>query len=353
MSAGEIRTVLGDVAPGELGRTITHEHLLIGFGRWRGEGGTGPERDATADASAAEPLSWSNSYLARRNGHPENYVLDDLDVAIEEAQLFKDHGGGAIVDATNPDLTRQPEALKAIAEATGLHVVMGAGNYVNGHHPLDMDARTEEQIFDEIVSDVNEGADGTDIRSGVVGEIGSEYPMTANERKALRAAARASVATGAPLLIHPGRDPRAPAGTIEVVTEAGGDPERTIVGHIDRTLFERADMLELARSGCYLEWDLFGDESSYYSLSPVDMPNDATRIDHLRFLIAEGFGDRLLVAQDICRKTSLVRYGGPGYAHILRNVVPVMQRKGMSEDEIEAILVRNPARILAFAEPAP
>ena len=69
-------------------------------------------------------------------------------------------------------------------------------------------------------------------------------------------------------------------------------------------------------------------------------------------MIAEGLTDQLLVSQDICRKTSLVRYGGDGYAHILENVVPLMRRKGMSEDAIEAILERNPARILTMVEPS-
>jgi phosphotriesterase-related protein len=108
-------------------------------------------------------------------------------------------------------------------------------------------------------------------------------------------------------------------------------------------------MVELARTGCYLEFDLFGQESSYYPLAQIDMPNDATRVDHLRRLIDEGFGERLLIAHDICRKTSLVAYGGDGYAHILENVVPLMHRKGMTQPQIDAILLHNPARVLAMA----
>ena len=138
---------------------------------------------------------------------------------------------------------------------------------------------------------------------------------------------------------------------MRVVGEAGGRPERTIVGHLDRTLFSDESLLALAETGCYLEFDLFGQESSWYLHDEIDMPNDATRIDYLRKLIAEGHGERLLVAQDICRKTALRTYGGEGYAHILEDVVPVMRRKGMSEAEIDAIVVDNPARILALVEP--
>ncbi len=344
MTVGQVRTVRGDIEPAALGPTMTHEHLLIGFGRWRREAGALPPAPDL-------PITLANRGHIARHGGGTDHGLDDLDVAIEETRMYAAAGGGAMVDATNPDLARDPEALLAISEATGVHVVMGAGHYVNGHHPLDMDERSDEQLFAEIVADVTEGADGTSIRSGVIGEIGCEYPLHPSEEKTLRAATRASLATGAALLIHPGRDVRAPLDAMRVVGEAGGRPERTIVGHLDRTLFSDESLLALAETGCYLEFDLFGQESSWYLHDEIDMPNDATRIDYLRKLIAEGHGERLLVAQDICRKTALRTYGGEGYAHILEDVVPVMRRKGMSEAEIDAIVVDNPARILALVEP--
>ena len=355
MSAGTVRTVLGDVQPSSLGVTLTHEHLLITFERWRRERGLEPlMHPPSDDPRATQPISletvgWVRRYWA---SHPENSRLDDEDLAVRELRRFKDAGGGTVVDATNPDLKRDPQALVRISRATGVHIVMGAGHYVDSNHPLDMDARSEAQLMEEIIADVNEGCDGTTVKAGIIGEIGCSAPMTPNERKTLRAAARAQQATGAPLLIHPGRAVGAPLEAMRVVLEAGGDPQRTIMSHIDRTLFDPRDMLELAATGCYLEFDLFGQESSYYPLAPIDMPNDATRIDHLRRLIAEGFGEKLVIAQDICRRTSLVAYGGEGYAHILENVVPIMARKGMTAGEIQAILVRNPARVLAMAPAA-
>jgi phosphotriesterase-related protein len=79
------------------------------------------------------------------------------------------------------------------------------------------------------------------------------------------------------------------------------------------------------------------------------MPNDATRIGYLRGLMDAGFGDRLLVSQDICMKVHLTRYGGESYAHILENVIPMMDRSGFGKEEIRRICVENPARALAFA----
>jgi phosphotriesterase-related protein len=350
--AGMVQTVLGDVEAPALGITLTHEHLLITFDRWRREAGQpAAPREASDDPRAAQPITLETLGWVRRywSSHPENSLLEDEALAIRELQRFKDAGGGTIVDATNPDLKRDAAALARISRVTGVQIVMGAGHYVETSHPLDMDARSEEQITEAIVADVTHGCDGTSIRAGIIGEIGCSAPLTANERKSLRAAARAQRATGAALLVHPGRAVPAPLEAMAVVIEAGGDPERTIMSHIDRTLFTLPDMVALARTGCYLEFDLFGQESSYYPPAPVDMPNDATRIDHLRGLIAAGYGDRLLIAHDICRKTGLVAYGGDGYAHILENVLPVMRRKGMTDAQIDAILIDNPARVLALA----
>jgi phosphotriesterase-related protein len=355
MTVGMVRTVLGDVEPAALGVTHTHEHMLITFGRWRAAGESGQIGRVSDDPRARQPITLETSGWVRRYSasHPDNRLLDDESLAIDELRRFKVAGGGAIVDATNPDLKRDPEALVRISQATGVHIVMGSGHYVGDNHPLDMDDRDEEQLCAEIVEDITRGCDGTSIKAGIIGEIGCTAPMMQNERKMLRAAARAQRITGAALLIHPGRAVTAPLEAMQVAIEAGADPTRTIMSHLDRTLFDQRDMIALGRTGCYLEFDLFGQESSYYPLSPIDMPNDATRIDHLQRLIAEGFGDKLLIAHDICHKTNLVKYGGDGYAHILENVVPVMRRKGMREDEIDAILVHNPARVLPLVATAP
>ena len=118
----------------------------------------------------------------------------------------------------------------------------------------DMDRLTEDAIVEQIVRDVMEGVDGTVIRSGVIGEIGCSWPLAENERKVLRASVQAQRITGAPLLIHPGRDETAPLQIIEVLTEAGADLSRTIMGHLDRTVFLRGTLTQIAKTGCYMEW---------------------------------------------------------------------------------------------------
>jgi|TARA_Y100000310_G_scaffold312339_1_gene359548 phosphotriesterase-related protein len=352
MSAGKVRTVLGDVDPQTIGRTMMHEHLLIGFMRWRREAGT-LEWRGNPDPRAGEPITLANRYWVSFYGrHPDEYRLDDEETAIAEAERFKSAGGATIVDVSNPDLTRQAEALQRISRTTGLHVVMGCGRYVGSNHPLDMDQRSVDELTQELIRDVTEGADGTDIRSGIIGEIGTEYPISKNEERSLVAATEAQRETGAAISIHPGRNPRAPMEVMQILTQAGCDASRCVMGHLDRTLFSSEDLLELATTSCYLEFDLFGQESSYYAHAPIDMPNDAMRINYIRDLIEAGYGDKIVISQDICQKSNLTSYGGHGYAHILENVVPVMLRKGMTEEDIDRILIENPARILTLVDPA-
>ena len=198
--------------------------------------------------------------------------------------------------------------------------------------------------------DIRDGVGQSGVRAGVIGEVGCSWPLTPNERKVLRASGRAQRRTGAPLLIHPGRDEGAPFEIVEVLRDVDADLPRTIIGHIERTLIQRANMKKLAESGCILEFDLFGREHSYYKHSPsIDMINDAERLRLLAWLISEGHGRQLVLAQDTAAKTHLVRYGGCGYGHILQNIVPRMRLRGIREQDIHTMLVETPARVLAFA----
>jgi phosphotriesterase-related protein len=151
------------------------------------------------------------------------------------------------------------------------------------------------------------------------------------------------------LSIHPGRSEEAPFEVMRVVSEEGGDPERTVMCHIDRTFFDVDSMIRLAETGCYLEFDLFGQESSFYPLAPIDMPNDAVRVNYILELIHAGYLERILIAQDICAKHRLTRYGGEGYAYLLTCVLPLMRQKGMSDQAIDTIGRENPARVLTLA----
>ena len=342
---GLVQTVLGPVPPDNLGPTMTHEHLLIDFACM-----FNPPAEASQRSHAFEPLTLDNLGWVRYNwfSNQDNLLLLDEETAIAEATLYKRMGGGTIVDATTIGIGRDPLAVARIARVTGLHVVMGAGYYVDAVHPEGMNELTDADIAGRITEEIRHGVGDTGVKAGIIGEIGCTWPLTTNERKVLRAAAVAQRETGAAILIHPGRNEAAPREIVELLAEAGADMGRTIMGHLDRTISDFAVLMELARSGCYLEYDLFGMESSYYPLSNIDMPSDGQRLDVIKRLIAEGYGERVVIAHDICTKHRLVKYGGHGYGHILEHIVPRMRRKGFSAQDIHAILVENPARVLAF-----
>ncbi len=343
---GHIQTVLGPVPKSELGPTTTHEHIYSDFSFM-----LRPAQDSPSQKLADAPIALGNLGWIRRNyySNRSNLELMDLDAIIREVRAYGKVHGGAIVDATTGGIGRRPDALARISSETGVHIVMGAGFYVGAVHPADMDERSVGDLAREISSDITEGVDGTGIRAGIIGEVGCTWPLTENERKSLAAAAIAQRETGAAILIHPGRHPKAPAEIIDLLGNDGADISRMIMGHLDRTVFEFDDLRAIAGSGCYLEWDLFGNEGSYYPLAEIDMPSDAQRLDLIRGIADAGYCDRVVIGQDICTKHRLKEYGGHGYGHILENIVPKMRRKGFTEDEIRAITVENPATILALA----
>ena len=344
--SGLAHTVLGPVLPEVLGPTTTHEHLLIDFLCM-----FNPPTEASERFKAFEPVRLENLGWVRYDSfrNKDNLELLDEDTAISEALLFKRAGGGTIVDVTTIGIGRDPLALARISRATGLNIVMGAGYYVGAVHPADMDDKTDADIADEMVSEITSGVGDTGVKAGIIGELGCSWPLTENERKVLRAGARAQRETGSALLIHPGRNAAAPFEILDVLAEAGADIGRVVMGHLDRTFADVSALLELAERGSLLEYDLFGWENSYYPLSEMDIPNDAQRIGFIKRLVDEGYAQRIVIAQDVCFKHRLVKYGGHGYAYILENIVPRLREKGISQEDVDAILVGNPARILTFA----
>ena len=343
---GLVQTVLGPILPSELGSTTTHEHLYVDFSfMYR------PAQDSPSPELADAPITLENLGWIRRNyySNRSNLKLMDLVTTVEEVRKFSEVGGGAIVDATTTGIGRNPNALAQISRESGVHIIMGAGLYVEAAHPKDMDERTMEDLAREIIGDIDEGVEGSGVRAGIIGEIGCTWPLAPNERKSLSAAAIAQRETGAAILIHPGRHPDAPLEILELLANGGADLSRVIMGHLDRTVFDFQALQSIAASGCFLEWDLFGNEGSYYPLAEIDMPSDAQRLDFIKRIADAGYSDRIVIGQDIFTKHRLLKYGGHGYGHILENIVPKMRRKGFSEDAIRAITVGNPARILAFA----
>ncbi|HKY88887.1 MAG TPA: hypothetical protein VJ141_02835 [Candidatus Limnocylindrales bacterium] len=344
--SGSAQTVLGPIASDAMGVTLPHEHLFIDFKVMFVEPTEGSEKGLAYQPVTLENLGWVRHNF---NSNLDNLRLLDEPTAEAEIRLFARAGGQTVVDPTNWSLARDPLALARIARATGLNIIMGCGYYVSAAHPADMDRRTVDQIAQDIIADVTVGVGDTGIRAGVIGEIGCTWPWTDNEKKVVRAAVIAQRDTGAPLMIHPGRSERAPMEIVEFARREGADLGRTIMCHIDRTIADEKHLFDLADTGMYLEYDLFGLENSWYPYNPAfDMPNDAGRMAQILRLIGRGHLDQVLMSHDIAYKCNLVKYGGFGYHHLLTRVVPRLRRKGVDEAGLRRLLVGNPQRAFSF-----
>lgn len=361
--SGFVVTVDGRIDPDELGVTLPHEHL---FADWRGVKYDPPE-SAVERRIADEPITLENLHYVKKNyfSNKDNLRLDSVEEATEELERFQHAGGDSFVDVTPKNVGGDPKRVRGVARSTGVNIVHGTAYYTRDAHPPELKDRSVEDLSDEFVSDVREGIDDTDVRAGIVGEIGLSGTIHDAEETVLRAAARAARKTGAPLTIHPpgavpeshkrGESPASRWGieVLDIAEEEGLSPERVVIGHMDMSYwYENLDyQRQIAERGAYVEYDIFGQKSYLYKPEYQDAwPSDVQRAERVAELITDGYGDRILLSGDVFLKTHRAAYGGFGYVHVLENVVPILRGLDVDDAAIDRLLVDNPRRILTFAE---
>jgi phosphotriesterase-related protein len=305
-----IVTVTGPIAAAEAGYTLSHEHVLCDL--WR----------------------LAPSY--------EN-ILDDQSLAIRELAEYRQSGGTCLVDATSCGLGRNPAALRRISEDSGIHIVMGSGWYREQVYPALVYERDTNALAAMIVEEVTRGVDGTGIRAGIIGEIGTErYCITPAQERVFRAAARAQRRTGACIMTHTTHFGELALEQIALLREEGVDPGRIVISHLgDR--HDPTRLLEIARQGVYLSIDNIGYTGSGY-------PPDDIRARNVCLVAAEGHLGQVVLGGDVCQKTHLKAYGGKGYAHVIQRFLPLLRGQGLSAEAIHQMTVVNPARMLNIAE---
>lgn len=336
---GKSQTVLGLVEPLELGSVLMHEHLLWNV--------TAPGRRREPPKDPIDTRQYWG-YLTNEITNPTNTTQKDVEVATRAVAEVMGSGGKTIVELTVGGLEPDPEGLAAVARATGAHIVMGCGHYVDDRQDPGNRTRSIDSFAKEMIAQVQEGAWGTDVRAGIIGEIGCSWPWTEMEKRVLAAAVIAQQETGAALTIHPARHEDHPWLLVEFLREHGADLRRTIIDHIDRTIFDDDRLFRLADAGVVLEWDLFGQENTYYAHSDIDMPNDGARLKAIRRVLDRGHRNQVVISQDICHVVQLSEHGGHGYAHIYKRVIPHMLKRSFSKAEIEEIMIDTPRRLLTF-----
>jgi phosphotriesterase-related protein len=313
-----VRTVLGDIAPSDLGVTAAHEHL------------------------------WCDQRLCRDPAFPRppnKMLLNDLEMIVDEVGWFTRAGGRAIVEVTVAGWKRDVGKLAEIAGRTGIHVVATSGYYVESCHPAFVAEADIAELEDALVREMTEGADGTTIRPGLLKAATSRPLIEDVEERCTRAVARAHHRTGAAITTHTSGGIRfhidgGNAGDqfLRIFEEEGVDPNRVIIGHCD----ENADVRQLAslmRRGAWVEFDVLG--KSHWLL-------DETRVDLVVELVDRGFANRLLLATDRNRVHELHVGGGPGYDHVLARFVPLLKARGIDDPTLDLLLVRNPAEIFTI-----
>lgn len=343
-------SVLGPVLPEALGKTLCHEHLSLQFDVAFCPSKTQPGRENLE--FSLENLHWirSNPLSVRKNLQVSGPEVES--VVLRDVKAFKAAGGGAIVDCTTNGICRRADLLHRYAKESGVHIVAGAGFYVAPSQPETTLCRSVESMKKQIVEEVTIGtSEAPEVTCGIIGEIGTSFPLDDFERRSLQASAAAQVELGRPPAnIHAGRDPSSPAESTRVFTEAGGDPRRLCMSHVERTFRSFDQLTEYADEfPVYVEVDLFGLEMLHYPLGQFDaMPSDRERVSLVKRCVEAGYTHRLLISHDVFSRHRLTGFGGHGYQHILENIVPCLKANGVSDAQIDAILVQNPAAFLAF-----
>lgn len=302
-----VRTVAGDIAPGELGTCDAHEHLFL-----------------------TTPIQPGEDFL-------------DVGLAIEEARTLVDAGAGALVDWTPLGLGRDARGLLEVSRATGLHVVAATGAHRDAHYPDDHPLRGADagELADRFTAELVQGMDDTDIRAGLIKTGASYHRVTPFEATVLEAAAAAHRRTGAPIGVHTQHGTMGLA-LVERLGAQGVDPGAVILAHVDRNP-DPGEHAETAAAGAWLQLDGPG-RTKYWP--------DSTLLEFVAALADRGHADRLLVGGDTGRANMMRAYGGgPGMDYALARFRPRLARE-LGDELAHAIFVDNPARAFAFAPAA-
>jgi phosphotriesterase-related protein len=299
-----IQTVTGEISPEALGFVAPHEHIFL---------------DAFEVALTPE------------------LILDDPKIAQAEVGRFRDAGGDTIIECTIHGLNPNPNGLRAVAEKVGLNIIAGTGLYWDRYYPQWAREASEDDFRTLLARELNQGFDGTSVKAGIIGEIGTgNRTISPQERKVFRAAAKVQREFGVPITTH------APFGRIglqqvQMLEDAGADLSRVVIGHVD-TVNDPDYHEELAKKGVYIEYDTIGRK---------DCGSDEGRAASIAETVRRGYARQVLISSDVCRRGHLHAFGGFGYDHILKNFIPMLRAAGVDQATLDLITRENPRRLFS------
>ena len=324
-----VETVTGAIDAGELGTTLIHEHLI------------------TTDEAVRK--QWPQvETLGTLNEEP---VPGDglLDAAVKAAEAAVELEVRTIADPTAMFLGRDVGFMREVSERTGLQVVPCTGIYTYEYLPQFFVLRDADAMADLFVSDIEQGIQGTDVKAAFIKCAADEPGVTENIEKVHRAAARASVRTGAPIMAHSRPASETGPRQVEIFEEEGVDLSRVQIAHTGDT--DDLDYIErLLDTGVWIGMDRFG--------LPIFFP-DEKRIPTVLALLERGYADRMFLSADSC--ATIDWYPFEVAEQLMENglvkdwnirkvpekVIPELREKGMTEEQLETMMVSNPQRWLA------
>ena len=320
--SSQIMTVTGPISPDQLGFTLIHEHIFLDLMRdtWDGKG-----------------------------------YLNDPEIAENELRLYKDAGGVTLVDQTSGGLRENDQdllfdenlnhvkhavAVRDMARKTGLNIVLGCGWYRETYYEPRLWRMKTDEIAEEMVRDLTEGIDGTDVRAGIIGEIGAHFNwLSAIEERVLRAAARAQMKTGVGLTTHATRGPQG-LEQLDVLQQEGVDPRRVVIGHSGGFPIHKYHT-EIAKRGAYISFDRMG------NLIGAKEINQQRTLKLIKMIIDAGYINNLLFSHDVCYTADWSLNGGSGYHFLSTQGLTFLSKEiGLTPEQFKIIMVDNPRRLM-------
>ena len=360
----EIMTVLGPIAPAELGFTSMHEHILYDGHCFRRRFGHLIPPDAPVKVD--EPIRLDNLGMLKHGFimSDDAIVMKDVELLSAELADFKAEGGSAVVDMSTPGMRVDPLGTRKVSQQSGVHIVITTGFYSRDSWPESFLQMGQAEMEAHMMGEIEKGLEGTDVRPGHV-KIAIEEDFSEPEVNALRSGARVARRTGFSMTVHQGMllAPDAGIKIADILSNEGIEPDRVVIAHNDGK-FVSSDLrklilepeswglqLEAARAllerGLNLSIDCFGHYWDAEVLGVGPTP-DWQRMAGLVKLIQEGYARQLVLGTDTFIKFLLRRFGGDGYCRLTGFVVPSLESVGVSSQEIRQITIDNPARILAY-----
>ncbi len=268
---------------------------------------------------------------------PADLGTESFDLLCSDLSDAYRYGVRNIVDMTNQSMGRAPEYAERLTKETGINIILSTGHYLEDFIDPGIMDQTPEEIAEEAIRDLTVGIGDSQIKAGVIGEIAWSYPgPREKELRSWEGMCIAARRTGAVVSTHPSHG-ELQVPQAEFLISHGIAPEKIVIGHIEFYM-SNDSLKKLLNMGIYIGLDMIGKKSGW---------GDEYRADTIRKIKDWGLLDRVLLSMDICRREDLKSAGGYGYAYLFESFIPMLEKRGITRQDIELMLKKNPEKLLA------